>query len=455
MPRLPKACIFACFYTQVLLQAFDYKFSGIAESYSKVGFNHSKINSKEGIFPTETYSTITAKLQIDVNLLSKKIENHSVKMGLGGMLGAFAYDSTKTLIDQSNGKVYGTMLWFYLGRWWGFLGDAPWKKSHFLSNMHARDYVLYNAYLSYSYDNKFQLKLGRYLSKMHLMSGYTQGFELDYKITPKISFKWFSSFGRALAFGAYIRDFYAPITYDNKDKIAFYGIHSLNLKISTKYFSTTPFFYFSPKIYNAPGLETHIDSNPKFKGLGFRSLTQVVIFFPIYASYLANEYWRNAKIGHFGTSLSLHQRFDYNEYNFGFGYYENFGNANAKIGWYGSSTPILFRDNSIYDGFLDNLISPNAITGYVFCGGVHKKFLWGILGKYTYAPRASERALGLHIGYKYNQFFSVDILLQYHHLNTHKGYKTNISDWYQGYNKNFKATSQDRSALYVSMKFSF
>ncbi|WP_104713120.1 outer membrane family protein [Helicobacter cetorum] len=455
MLRFQKACLIAYLHSYALLQAFDYKFIGIAESYSKIGFNHTPINSKKGIFPTETYSTITTKLQVDANLLPKRIENHSLKVGIGGMIGAFAYDSTKTLIDQATGQIYGSELYFYLGRWWGFLGNAPWKHSRVLSNLHARDYVLYNAYLSYDYKDKFHLKMGRYLSKMHLMSGYTQGFELEYKISPIMSLKWFSSFGRALAFGAYIRDFYAPITYDNHNKVAFYGIHSLNFKISTKYFSMTPFLYFSPKVYNTPGLEAHIDSNPKFKGLGFRSLTQVVIFFPIYASYLANTYWRNAKLGHFGTSLSLHQRFDYNEYNFGFGYYENFGNANAKIGWYGSSTPILFRDSSIYDGFIDNLVSPNAITGYVFGGGVHKKFLWGIMGKYIYAPRADEWTTDFHVGYKWSRFVSIDVLLQYHTLNMHKGYKTNPSDWYQPYNKNFKATSQDRSAMYISMKFIF
>ncbi|WP_104761390.1 outer membrane family protein [Helicobacter cetorum] len=453
--KLQRLILVVIFLFRTPLYAFNYKFSGIAESYSKVGFNHSPINSKEGIFPTETFSTITTKLQVDANLLPKNIENHSLKIGIGGMLGAFAYDSTKTLIDQATGQVYGSELYFYLGRWWGFLGNAPYRYSHVESNAHARDYVLYNAYLSYAYKNKFNMTIGRYLSKMHLMSGYTQGFELEYKILPTISVKWFSSFGRALAFGAFIRDFYAPITYDNHNKVAFYGIHSLNFKISLKHLSITPFLYFSPKIYNAPGLETHIDSNPKFKGLGFRSLTQVVVFFPIYAPYLANTYWRNAKLGHFGTSLSLHQRFDYNEYNFGFGYYENFGNANAKIGWYGSSTPILIRGNSIYDGAFSNLISPNSITGYAFVGGMHKKLLWGILGRYTYATRASEKGVGLHIGYKWNHFVSFDILLQWLHLNMHKGYKTNPSDWYQPYNKNFKATSQDRSAAYISMKFKF
>ncbi len=83
-------------YNQSPLLAFDYKFSGVAESFSKVGFNHSKLNSKEGIFPTATYVTATIKLQVDSNLLPKNIEKHSLKIGVGGILGALAYDSTKT-----------------------------------------------------------------------------------------------------------------------------------------------------------------------------------------------------------------------------------------------------------------------------------------------------------------------------------------------------------------------
>lgn len=74
-------------YNQSPLLAFDYKFSGVAESFSKVGFNHSKLNSKEGIFPTATYVTATIKLQVDSNLLPKNIEKHRLKIGVGGILG--------------------------------------------------------------------------------------------------------------------------------------------------------------------------------------------------------------------------------------------------------------------------------------------------------------------------------------------------------------------------------
>lgn len=99
--------------------AFDYKFSGVAESVSKVGFNHSPINSKKGIFPTESFVTLTVRAQVDTTFFDKG--NHKVSGGLGGAMGALAYDDTTTLVDQSTGQVYGSKLaYFYMGRWIGF-----------------------------------------------------------------------------------------------------------------------------------------------------------------------------------------------------------------------------------------------------------------------------------------------------------------------------------------------
>ncbi|CCF79790.1 hof-family outer membrane protein [Helicobacter bizzozeronii CCUG 35545] len=55
-----------------LMGAFSYKLSGVAESVSKVGFNHSPINSAKGIFPTESFVSMTLKVQADATLLNKK-----------------------------------------------------------------------------------------------------------------------------------------------------------------------------------------------------------------------------------------------------------------------------------------------------------------------------------------------------------------------------------------------
>ncbi|AFI06111.1 outer membrane family protein [Helicobacter cetorum] len=445
--------IVSILYTYTPLQAFDYRISGIAESFSKVGFNHSKLNSKEGIFPTESFVTTTIKLQADANLLPKRIENHNLKIGIGGILGGVAYDSTKTIIDQATHQIYGSEIYTYIGRWWGYLGNAPWKHSRIESNTHTRNYVLYNAYLFYSYSDKFHLKLGRYLSNMDFMSMHTQGFECDYKINSIVALKWFSSFGRALAMGQWIRDWYSPIVTEHGNKASNNGIHAAQINFSSKYVKIIPYIYFSPKTYEAPGIKLHVDSNSKFKGLGLRSQTIINVIFPICASDLSGAYWRNAKVGKWASSLLIHQRFDYNEFNFGFGYYQNFGNANAKIGWYGNPLPINIRDNSVYGGVFSNAIAPNAISGYIFGGSVYKRFLWGILARYTHATRASEKSLNLNLGYKWNDFFSIDVNLEYHTVSMHTGYKVN--DFTSPFNKAFKANEQDRSNLMTTMKFFF
>ncbi len=48
------------------------KFKAGAESFSKVGFNNKPINTNKGLYPTETFVTVVAYLQLDFpELLSK------------------------------------------------------------------------------------------------------------------------------------------------------------------------------------------------------------------------------------------------------------------------------------------------------------------------------------------------------------------------------------------------
>ncbi|MGL2819466.1 outer membrane family protein, partial [Helicobacter pylori] len=89
----------------------------------------------------------------------------------------------------------------------------------------------------------------------------------------------------------------------------------------------------------------------------------------------------------------------------------------------------------------------------VFGGGLYRGFLWGILGRYTYATRASERSINLNLGYKWGSFARVDVNLEYYVVSMHNGYRL---DYLTGpFNKAFKADAQDRSNLMVSVKFFF
>ncbi|CRF46425.1 outer membrane family protein [Helicobacter heilmannii] len=451
MSQMSRTGLLFCACCVCPLGAFDYKFSGTSESVSKVGFNHAPINSKKGIFPTESFVTLTLKAQVDASLWEN--ERNKISTGIGGGIGGLAYDSTKTLIDQSTGQLYGSKMFFYFGRYWGFLDNAPWVKSNIESTRRARPYVLYNAYLRYDYNHALTIIAGRYLSKTIFLSGYTEGFEASYKFRPYFKLRWFSSFGRALAVGEFIRPWYAPITTKNKQgKVVDLGIHAVGLNFDTKKFSAVGFVYFSPNTYTTPGVKLHYNTNPGFDGLGFKSLTEMTLIFPIYAPHLYNTWYRGSKLGRGGASLYVRQRFDYNQYNFGGGYFQNFGNANAKINWYGSPIGIDYRDNSVYGGLMDNMISPNAITGFVFVGGVFKKLFWGLVGRLTFSPRANEQSVAWNMGVKWNRYFSTNIKIEYNEVDTHKGY--NIANWYTR-DPSTPATHQDRSYLMTAIKAQF
>ncbi|BDR27400.1 hypothetical protein HSHS1_01610 [Helicobacter suis HS1] len=190
------------------LLAFDYKISGRVGSFSRVGFNNSAINSNKGIYPTGSYVTTVGMLQIDVNLLPKSVSAHKLKAGIGGELGALAFDSTKTLINQSDPSAgYQPAGWYYIGRWQGYLLNAPWAKSNYGNSLYAHNYIIYNSYISYAYKDIAGCTLGRYRSHALFLSDHNQGFECFVK---KKSWRldWFSSYGRGRSTLQYIRDFY-------------------------------------------------------------------------------------------------------------------------------------------------------------------------------------------------------------------------------------------------------
>ncbi|WP_104758210.1 outer membrane family protein [Helicobacter salomonis] len=454
MRKLAHVLLVAHMLERLFLWGFDYKWSGATESVSKVAFNTSQINSLKGIYPTESFIAITVKTQIDSTLLHKG--SHKISSGLGGALGALAYDSTRYLVDQSTGKIYGSKVFYYIGRWWGYLGDAPWRASALQSDRHTRPYVLYSAYLRYEYGRALSITVGRYSSKTTFMSGYTEGFEVSYHFLQNFQTRWFSSFGRALAVGEFIRDWYAPITTTTTNgKPINLGIHAFEVSYEDPHVLFEPLVYFSPNTYITPGFKFHYNSNPNFKGIGFKSLSQIVLIVPTYMPHLYNTYYRGSPLGAWGVSLYFQQRFDYNQFNFGGGYFQNIGNANAKINRYGSPIGIDYRDNSVYGGLIDNMISPNAITGFIFGGGVHKKFYWGVLGKLTFAPRASEQTASLNLGIRWNEYVTSDLRLVYHEVSTHRGYKVGYNGPYDPNNPDFAPNTQDRSFLMTSLKAKF
>ncbi len=430
------------------LYAFDYHFSGNVGSFSRIGFNNAPINSDKGLYPTGSYVTTIGALQVDANLLPKSVSAHKLSIGLGGEVGGLAYDSTRALIDQSapNSGLQPAN-WYYMGRWEGYLMNAPWKSVRSEDESHAKNYILYNAYLNYTYKDIFGIKLGRYISSEALfLRGYNQGFTVflhlgNFKLT------WFSTYGRGLANVQFIRDFYAPVSYEfSNGRRVNYGMHAISLVYATKHYTIKPFFWFYPKNFNAPGLQASATFNPG----QFKIQTDIYAWFPIYSAALAKTYYRGNLIGRDTATLLVRQRLYYKDYYFGYGVYKNFGNANAQLGWNGSPVSFDTTDDTPYEDAYTNLYDANAITLHARFGGAFKHFSWYLLGKLTFAPRAQAQSLGLTCEYNLGKHIHLMLRINGYQITMHRGYKV---AYFGASNPKFAPTTQDRSYVMTSIKY--
>ncbi|GAA8936947.1 outer membrane beta-barrel protein HofB [Helicobacter pylori] len=456
------------------LQAFDYKIEVLAESFSKVGFNKKKIDISRGIYPTETFVTAVGQGNIYADFLSKglKDQGHVLEGKIGGTIGGVAYDSTK--FNQGGSVIYN-----YIGYWDGYLGgkralldgtsihecalgsDGKVIDSIACGNARAnkirRNYVMNNAFLEYRYKDIFVAKGGRYQSSAPYMSSYTQGFEISTKVKDKSEgihkLWWFSSWGRAFAYGQWIYDFYSPRTVIKNGRALNYGIHLVNYTYERKGVSVSPFFQFSPGTYYSPGVVVGYDSNPNFNGVGFRSETKAYVLLPVHDPLKRDTYRYAIKAGTAGQSLLIRQRFDYNEFNFGGAFYKVWKNANAYIGTTGNPLGIDFWTNSVYDigQAISHVVTADAISGWVFGGGVHKKWLWGTLWRWTSGTLANEASAAVNVGYKISKSLTASVKLEYLGVMTHAGFMVGSYRPTPG----SKALYSDRSHLMTTLSAKF
>ncbi|WP_104761257.1 outer membrane family protein [Helicobacter cetorum] len=473
------------------MEAFDLgkiaKVKAGAESFSKIGFNNKPINTNKGLYPTETFVTINAYMQLDFSELLPKnatANGHHLEGSLGGWGGAIIYDSTKDFINEVNGKPYGAMGWNYVGYWSGLVGQKPWSCWVATGNLtqgqynnmtqaqmtqmsdkealqasscaqasanHTRNYVIYNAYLHYKYKDIFEFRGGRYESPADYMSGYTQGLDMTLNLG-RFKFWWFSSFGRGFAYNEWLYNFYSPKTYTLANgKVINPGVHAFYVIWNYKGWSIQPFFYFSPFNEYSPNFTITYDSNPHFHGIGFRSQTDITLLNPIYPKRYWDTYQFGMLSGTHGNSLMIKQKFEWNEYNFGAGIYKAWGNANWMIGYHGNRLGFDFWTNSVYANTINSLsymMDADAFTVFAFGGGVHRRLVWGLLGRLTYGPRANEQSLALNLGYKFSKNFSADIKFEYYNVLMHQGYKMG---WNGPKLDSQPATDQDRSHIFTEL----
>lgn len=410
--------------------AFDIKYNGWLEAFGKGGFNNQAIDADKGIYPTDSFLNVVGSLGFDGNLLPKDTENQSLKYGFNVTGGSMILDSTSKGFPLGPDSVNNE----YVGNWAGYNQNLGPKDG---TNRHL--YVVNNAYLDYTYGDfdtspfSFQFKGGRYLSSAEYMSGYTQGFEaaMKFKFSDSQSLKlwWYSSYGRAFAFGQWLIDFYSPQGYmTSGGQFANYGIHAFKAIYSLGGLDITPYIYFSPGTYTAPAFRVEYDTNKGFDGTGFRSRTFANILLPIYGddTWVGKYRWGSI-VDKYTQSLLIQQQFDYNNYNFGLGLYKNFGHANARIGTTGNPWMIDFWTASSYDigRSISDMIGKDAITPYLFVGGTHfaNKLWWQILGRWTDAERSQEHSVALNLKYQIDERLSIGGKIEYFSDTTKAGYK--------------------------------
>ncbi|WP_199764582.1 outer membrane family protein [Helicobacter bizzozeronii] len=442
------------------LHALDYKLSGELDLFSKVGFNNSPLNSKLGIYPTESFSSVTGNVYFNVGLLPKHVADHKLRFGIGGEVGGVIYDGTKLRIDHGHDdQRFGSVIYNFIGGWHGYFFNKYWGASYAgtsqSASLHARPYVLDNAYLDYNYKDVFGFKLGRYTANIDLMSGSNQGWELYYKPTKNLKLWWWSSYGRGLAFNSWIYEFYAVVPYLKKDgQYINYGWHGTSATYDYKNLSTEFYYYFSPKTYNAPGIKLSYDTNKNFKQVGFRSQSLIMLTVPIYYSGWYNpktglySIWDAAShgsaVGKYGVTLNLRQIFRWNRFTYIIGLYNTFGNSDAYLGAHtmpmGNNTSYVndiygmvaydFWDNTVYDGIADAATNANTTTIYGSVGSVYKKFAWSIFGRVSNANkdfkghrgRSNEYSAALSLDYAFTRSLFFHVKVEYYGVQMHRGY---------------------------------
>nr|SFZ73091.1 OMP378 [Helicobacter salomonis] len=457
------------------VKAADYKLSGFANQAATLGFNQHAIEKNKGIYPMQQYATIAGYLALKFNLLSKNLGKHSLKGRIGGMVGGILYDGTRKFYGGS--VVYQNFAYYN-----GYLGGAAdvvqsddvWVKNRKLRNF-SHFYVFSDAHLEYNYQDQFGIKIGRYLSRAYYKSGQTQGFEV-YGQIQHVRLWWFSSWGRAYATGALLRDWYASrVVYSggyhknaqggytpSGHKIA-YGTHAMQLTYEQHHLVIEGFFYFSPKMFNAPGLRMGWDSDPNFNGKGWRSNTQITLFLPFYYPWMVyNEHggviyrYDNPATAN-GQSLTIRQRFDINQFYILGTFYKNFRNSNAWIGNTGNPAGVEFYGNSLWAGYAGTALKANAITGALVYGGTHfkKKLAWRMTWQWSSAPVSYEGRVALSLSYQFTPNLKGLMDLTYYGIHTNKGYQAGLNAYCNPQITYCGGGYQDRSALYTQLIASF
>ncbi|WP_258457016.1 outer membrane family protein [Helicobacter sp. 10-6591] len=371
------------------LQGFEYEVSSSSESFSKWGFNNQMLGIQEGRAPTESFATLYSQLNIAANLA----ENLSIK--LGGAIGGIVFDSTANDMQAENPVIGSPVVSAYFG-----VSRDEQK---------IQNYMIHNAYLQYENEH-FYFKIGRYEAGNvgQYFSGYNQGAEAYVKFS---MFKLWGFWSNRIAF-AYrnlFNDFFLIHGADSKNL----QTYAIGMDMDFASFQLTVFHYFVPTMYIAPGIGLTYDT--KLIQDNLRLITKANAIFPRVFREFVGQTSNNLSARDWGViekntaSIFLEQSFGIYNFSFGVGVYKNFGNANAFIGTYGNTLWLDIWTNTVYEGgqALNDIVSQNALTGFVYLGATYRDLTWQILGRETDSTRSAEQSLALNVSYEFRKDITI------------------------------------------------
>lgn len=390
--------------------AVDFKVDGSVQTFSKAGFNNQKLNADRGIAPTDSFTTLFSQLNVNADL------GAGFKLGLGGSIGGLVYDSSSSDgggVNAVTGSVNQD----------SYFGKANDKGT-------IQNYIIHNAFAEYTND-MFYLKLGRYESGNvgEWFSGYNQGAEAYVKAGPAKLWGFFSN-RRGFAYDQWFLDYYVVNRGDTKSKHNLpQNTYATGLDLNFGGFTFSGFSYFVPEKVIAPGVSLTLDTNPEFDGQGFRSTTKIRTLFPMAQGEYRKDKSRNqgrdwGRIQNQTATLYIEQKFDLDNMNFGAGFYQNFGNANALIGTWGNPLMLDFWTATAYEQgrALSDMVGADATTGFGFFGMNYGSFDWRLIARGTSSKRSDEQSLALHMKYRINEKLAMGGKLEWLNDTTKAGY---------------------------------
>ena len=410
------------------MQAFDYKVDGNVVSSTRIGLSDNKrMDTQKGIYPNNSFWALSTQLGISANLL--KSESQTLKVGLSGMVGGVALDTTRdgntlypTNSTTDSTTSVGDFTSVYMPAW----GDIT------------------NAYVYYKYGDYFGIRAGRYdfnnehsVALTDYWSGRNQGVEAFVGVK---NFNIYAIYINARSSSNYewLNHFEARNPNYNRYGLFVVGANAKWNINDNHQLSFYPYVYFQPGVYTDPGIKLIYDGSfSKFK-----SKSTILVLHAIHdtrmRTTLSDQDWgevavynngiyQGRELGKGGTTLFLKQEFFIETHSLGAAVYKNFGNANGLISSYGDPTGLNTWVYTLYSTgpTWSDFFSQDALNTFAFYGQKFNKWNYQLIARYTYAPRADENSLAFLLGYDFTEHINLNLRLEWAGTTNKAGYKLN------------------------------